>query len=65
MHVVETPIIGRFRSSSVRPIALYMALWGALAVPSTTFLLGSSMSGEARDTYFKIMRIIYLNKDDS
>src|SRR5690242_16532873 len=54
LQVVETPIIGRLRSSSVRPIALYIARCGALAAPSTTLLLGSSMREETRSAYFKI-----------
>jgi hypothetical protein len=41
--VWQTPTNGFDRSLSVRPIALYIALCGALAVPSTTFLLDISI----------------------
>ena len=41
--VCDTPIMGLLRSSSVKPIALYIALCGARAIPSTTFLLEISI----------------------
>src|SRR5215212_2229435 len=44
LHVEETPTSGLSRSVSLSPIALNMALWGALDGPSTTVLLGSIIS---------------------
>src|SRR5918912_801003 len=42
LHVEETPTSGLSRSTSFSPIALNMALCGALDGPSTTVLLGST-----------------------
>ena len=52
LPVWQTPMNCLDKSLSVRPIALYMALCGDLAVPSTTFLLDISIMD-----YFQI-RII-------
>src|SRR6185295_11061560 len=54
LQVDETPTIGFDKSSSFRPIALYIALCGALAGPLTTVLLISSITEIEINAYFNI-----------
>ena len=44
LQVEDTPISGLARSLSFNPIALYIALCGALDGPSRVFLLGNSIN---------------------
>jgi hypothetical protein len=55
--VEETATIGFDKSSSFRPIALYIALWGALDGPLTTDLLTSSISDLEIKAYFEVSQL--------
>ncbi|MFZ0366550.1 MAG: hypothetical protein WAL21_02605, partial [Nitrososphaeraceae archaeon] len=58
LQVEDTPTIGFDKSSSFKPIALYMALCGALAGPVTTVLLTSSINEIMIKAYFKITLVL-------
>ena len=58
LQVEETPTMGFDKSSSFKPMALYIALWGALAGPLTTVLLTSSISEVEINAYFNITLIL-------
>ena len=58
LHVEDTAIRGRSKSPSVNPIALYIALCGALSGPSSTLLLSSFIAIIDTGAYFKIFHLL-------
>jgi hypothetical protein len=58
LHVEDTPTRGLSKSSSVSPIALYIARCGALSGPSTVFLLSSFTPIIDTGAYFKILQLL-------
>jgi hypothetical protein len=58
LQVEDTPTRGRSKSSSVSPIALYIARCGALSGPSSAFLLSSFIVIIDTSAYFKIFQLL-------